>query len=93
MSKIRAGDHVRHEPTDEDWIVAYADEENDRLAWCGWPDGTAKLSDCKLLNQCDDDEHALVLESLLDVGGARASRAKCALEELGFTVRGVEVSK
>lgn len=53
----RAGDYVHHQPSGEDWVVAYADPERDELSWCGWPAGWANLSDCGLTDVCDDEEH------------------------------------
>jgi hypothetical protein len=46
---IDTGDHVLHKPTGETWIVARVD--GDRLAWCGWPEGWARLSDCRLVKK------------------------------------------
>lgn len=62
LKPIRAGDEVHHEPSDEMWVVAYVD--GDRLAWCGWPPGTAALKDCKLVKSCSDEEHLAMLERL-----------------------------
>lgn len=55
--RIRGGDHVRH-VSGEEWVVAYADYDADRLAWAGWPDGTAPLSECERIKACSDEEHA-----------------------------------
>ena len=33
---IDTADHVKHGPSGETWVVAYV--EDDRLAWCGWPE-------------------------------------------------------
>lgn len=52
----RCGDHVYHAPTRENWVVAYA--EGDDIAWCGWPDGRARLRDCTVTKRCSDEEHA-----------------------------------
>jgi hypothetical protein len=51
----RCGDHVRHRPSCEKWIVAWADETH--LAWAGWPTGVAMLSDCDILYRATDAEH------------------------------------
>lgn len=53
----RCGDHVHHAPSGEDWVVAYADAERDELAWTGWPEGYAKLSDCTTIERCSDEDH------------------------------------
>lgn len=52
----RCGDSVRHEPTGEDWLVAYS--EGEHLAPAGWPDSRALLSDCRVIRRCTDEEHA-----------------------------------
>lgn len=44
MTTIRCGDHVRHVPTGETWVVAYVDGE-----WRDWPDGDAEASDCAVI--------------------------------------------
>ena len=56
----RCGDVVRHIPSGEEWIVAWA--EGDRLAWTGWPDGTAALSDCEVILRVSDDEHRAAVQ-------------------------------
>lgn len=75
---IRAGDIVHHEPTGEDWVVAYVDGEY--LAWCGWPEGEAKLSDCWLKKSCTDKEHLKWLRDISKASGKRGDHAKRALE-------------
>lgn len=71
---IRCGDHVHHKPTGEDWVVAYVD--GDYLAWCGWPEGEAKLADCTLIKACSDEEHLKQLRECAASSGKRAIRAK-----------------
>lgn len=73
----RAGDRVLHKPSGETWVVAYVD--GDYLAWCGWPEGEAKVSDCTLVKRCSDDEHIKQLESLANSRGKRSYRAQAAL--------------
>jgi hypothetical protein len=77
---FRAGDIVHHEPTGEDWVVAYVD--GDHLAWCGWPSGEAKAADCWLKKSCSDEEHRDLLLKLAQSGGKRASMAQHTLESL-----------
>lgn len=57
---MRAGDVVRHTPTNEKWVVACV-EGND-LYWCGWLPGYAKVSDCVLVESATDDENRAALE-------------------------------
>lgn len=53
--KLRCGDHVRHHPTDEVWVVAFA--EDDFLVAAGWPTATANVAECELVKRATDDEH------------------------------------
>lgn len=73
---IRCGDHVHHGPADETWVVAWADYETGDLAWCGWPNGMARLSDCTLVKAASDDEHFDLLKRVLNVEDSRAARAR-----------------
>ncbi len=41
--RIRCGDTVRHEPSGESWLVAYADYDTGEMSWCGFPEGTARI--------------------------------------------------
>ena len=63
MNNIDTGDTVRHDPTGEKWIVAYV--RGDRLAWCGWPEGEAALSDCTLITKATPDERDELLRRCL----------------------------
>lgn len=58
VAPIGPGDVVRHGPSNEEWVVAYADHERGDLAWCGWPEGIAKLSDCTLVRKATPKERA-----------------------------------
>lgn len=74
---FRAGDVVHHLPSDEEWTVAYVDGDN--LAWCGWPDGAARISDCRLKKACSDEEHVKWLRDISQADGTRGRRARAAL--------------
>ena len=65
---IDTGDHVYHEPSGEDWIVAYV--ENGRLAPCGWPSCLAELSDCQLLNKASPQSRLEVLNEMASMKGS-----------------------
>ena len=56
----RCGDHVHHAPSDETWVVAWADAEH--LAWAGWPDGIARTADCAIIKRATDAEHRAAVE-------------------------------
>lgn len=80
---LRAGDHVFHRPSRETWVVAYVDGPS--LAWCGWPAGEAKISDCTLLKRCSDAEHLSILRELATSGGRRAGIAQRTLAAFQLT--------
>lgn len=67
---IRAGDHVRHGPTGEDWMVLAVDGE--RLVPAGWPPCVARTSDCTLVEACTDDEHRRMARVCRTTGHADA---------------------
>ena len=73
---IDTGDHVRHAPSGEDWVVAYV--RGDRLAWCGWPQGEADLADCTLVKKATQAERDKLLREMAASGSAdmRASYAR-----------------
>ena len=68
MSDIDTGDFVRHEPTGEDWVVAYV--RGDRLAWCGWPPGEAALADCVLTKKATPAARDKLLHEMAATGSA-----------------------
>ena len=55
----RCGDHVRHGPSGENWLVAWA--EGDDLAPAGWPTTIARLADCEVTRRCTDEEHVVAV--------------------------------
>jgi hypothetical protein len=61
----RCGDYVFHRPTEETWMVAWAEGED--LAWAGWPDGKARLSDCDVVYRCTGDEHRKAVDDWRNV--------------------------
>lgn len=79
---IRTGDTVKHLPSNETWLVAFVDGND--LAWCGWPEGYARTSDCILLKSCSDEEHLKLLRDLAAMSGRdmRKTHAIAALEKL-----------
>ena len=56
---IDTGDIVFHKPTEEKWVVACVIE--DKLSWCGYPEGYANLTDCELLDSADENERKKLL--------------------------------
>ena len=65
MATIDTGDTVKHGPTGETWVVAYV--RGDWLAWCGWPEGEARLSDCTLIEEASDAARLKLLNELADM--------------------------
>lgn len=63
--EIDTGDTVLHGPSGETWTVAYVD--GDRLAWCGWPPGEAKLSDCTLKEKASPEYREELLRQLSEL--------------------------
>ncbi len=68
---MRTGDTVLHRPSKEEWLVAYVDGKY--LAWCGWPEGEALVSDCELVKACSDEEHMKLLQDLAEVKPGRSA--------------------
>lgn len=79
VPRIRCGDHVDHK-SGEQWVVAYV--EGDRLAWCGWPPGTAAVADCVLVKSCDDAEHLHWLKLCADMHDQTDPRCRKAVAAL-----------
>jgi len=74
---LRAGDHVRHRPSGESWVVAYQDGEY--ISWCGWPAGEARAADCEVIKAATDEEHRAMLDRLADLDDKRGRMARAAL--------------
>lgn len=69
---IDTGDSVHHAPSGETWVVAYV--QGDRLAWCGWPEGEAKLSDCTLIQKAAPEYRQKLLEDMAAMTGSDARK-------------------
>lgn len=78
--QIDTADTVLHEPTGQTWSVAFVD--GDRLFWRGWPEGSAPLSDCKLLKRATAAERHAALVEMAKSGGVRARHAQRQLEQI-----------
>lgn len=65
MAPIRAGDVVKPNDLDEEWVVAYADHARGILSWCGWPAGTIDIDQVTLVKRCTDEEHK---RTVLEIG-------------------------
>lgn len=69
---IRTGDTVLHKPSGESWVVACV--RGDYLAWCGWPEGEAKLADCELQTSATDEQHWYWVQQIAEANAGFRSR-------------------
>ena len=70
----KCGDHVHHEPSGEDWIVAWC--EGDDLAPAGWPNSLARLSDCRITRRLGSPEHILAVLDWVKSPGNDSRKSK-----------------
>lgn len=61
VERFRAGDVVRHRPSGETWVLAYAAAERNEVSACGWPESIAKADDCVLVEAATDEKHEEML--------------------------------
>lgn len=73
LEPYRCGDHVFHRPSGETWVVAWC--EGDDLAWCGWPNGMGRTSDCSLVYRASEGEHRAMVRQVAAVDDSRGPRA------------------
>ncbi len=81
---FRAGDHVKHHPSGESWVLA-CDEENGRVQPAGWPESQAEAAHCSLKREATDEQRLKQLResaniSTRDGGDARQRVATRQLE-------------
>ena len=83
--QIDTADTVYHKPTKESWVVACV--HGDRLHWCGWPDGSALLSDCELKTKATPEARDRLLKQIAGSSGQghRPSCARARLTDEGKT--------
>ncbi len=74
VRSFRAGDHVKHAPTGEEWELA-CDEERGEVMPSGWPMGIAKAEHCTLIEAATDEKRMEVLTAWAKEGrGYEAER-------------------
>lgn len=78
---LRCGDAVLLSNS-ETVVVAYADYEQNRLSWAGWPYGTVKISEVKLVAAVDDAAH----ESAVEMWASSAARDASGFDDRRTTV-------
>ena len=64
------GDVVKHLPSGEIWVVAYV--KGDRLAWCGWPEGEARVDTCELVREARPADRLKLLREMACMTGPDA---------------------
>lgn len=72
-SQFRAGDHVKHGPSGEEWELA-CDEERGEVMPSGWPMCIAKAEHCTLIKSATDEKRAEVLKSWSEQRGHDAEK-------------------
>ena len=73
---MRSGDHVYHKPSEETWVVAWADPETGYMAPCGWPTCQALISDCEMVKEASDAESADIIERVQSSGRSDSHKPK-----------------
>jgi hypothetical protein len=77
---IDTADHVHHAPSGETWVVMFVD--GDHLYYCGWPNGSGLLTDCKLTKKASAAERHKLLVDLAAGSTHGAAHAKRELERI-----------
>lgn len=77
---IKTGDRVFHRPSGETWVVAFV--RGDDLAWCGWPEGVARLADCELVKSCTEEESLTLIQEMAAMHDTSDHRCRWAKQEL-----------
>lgn len=75
LSTIDTGDTVKHGPTGETWTVAFV--RDDRLSWCGWPEGQADLADCTLIEKASEESRQKLLQSMANMSQYDGPDSRC----------------
>lgn len=72
---IRTADIVFHEPSGEEWLVAWADHRTGFMAPCGWPTCQARIDDCLQVYTATDNEASDLIARLSEPGRTDAHKA------------------
>lgn len=80
--RIKTGDAVHHKPTGEDWIVGAVYYDKNLFSWCGWPEGFANITDCKLVRSCTEDERIDLLREMAAMDDEKDHRRTYAIAQL-----------
>lgn len=85
---MRTGDIVFHRPSEEEWVVAWADHQTGYMAPCGWPTCQARIADCSITRKATDEESDKLTAILSKSGRSDGNKAaeiagRRALQESG----------
>lgn len=80
---IDTGDHVKHGPSGEEWLVARTNSLH--LFPCGWPPTRADLADCTLIKKATPEERLSLLRDLADGQSMHSAWARSVLTGIGMT--------
>jgi len=76
---IDTADVVLHRPTNEQWVVAFV--HDDHLTCCGWPESSAPISDCVLVQKATPEQRFNLIQDMAAMSGLDR-RKSYALEQL-----------
>ena len=76
---MKAGDVVKHHPSNETWVVAAVRGDGEHFFACGWPETMARIDDCTLVEECSSEDSIETLRKVARSDGARASAARANL--------------
>jgi len=76
---IDTADVVFHKPSGERWVVAFV--RGEYLAWCGWPQGEAKLFDCELVKKATSEARDKLLTEMANMNDQSDPRCRYAIAE------------
>lgn len=53
---MKTGDVVFHRPSEEEWVVGWADHKSGYMAPCGYPTCRARIDDCDVIRESSEQE-------------------------------------
>ena len=74
--RIQIGDTVLHKPSGQEWLVAFADYDQNLMSAWGWPESIEPLDNVELIRKADPKSYRDWLPKLLDSEGFRYRRAR-----------------
>ncbi len=92
LKTLRVGDVVRDSITNEKWVLAFVDAENDEVSWCGWPPGAAAQADAvprDPVTDADLDAIAAAHKRMVAATTSVIQLGRVAVEEVAHTAEDV----